>query len=332
MKNRTILIFLLVISILGVVEVRAQAIEIPQALTPKSEASNVTQMIEELLLEQVAEQRGAKGIGTNEEKAIHQLAATLPNSAAFQSYPVSIPGEEQALKKKIPIRILKEPHARIEYDTSQLIKTTEWYSILNEDGYSWPQTWWIEDISFSPSPPVQISPLSGDPCVITANPFEDEQCPRDTDGDGQGEIIFSSTFNSLKDLGIWSITFNGKDVDPEFCWVIDSPPCNIVCKQSAIYPWQETTTIYFLVYNNPPTARITHSPTPAWNQPVTLHAKASDPDGGPIVYRWSVIQKPGASMTSLVNPTSANPILPFSSDKDIGTWKVQRNYSRFRSQ
>lgn len=324
MKNRTILIFFIVISILVVVEVRAQAIEIPQALTPKSEASNVTQMIEELLLEQVAEQRGVKGMGTNEEKAIHQLAATLANSAAFQSYPVSIPGEKQALKKKIPIRILKEPHARIEWEESNLVKDTKWYDgIICEDYYSWPYEWWIVDISFSPSPPVQISPLSGDPCVITANPFEYEQCPRDTDGDGQGEICYSSTFNSLKDLGIWSITFDGTWVDPEFCWIIDSPPCNYVCMQSAVYPWREPVTIFIYVYNDPPTARITHNPTPAWNQPVTLHAKASDPDGGPLTYRWSVIQKPGASMTSFVNPTSANPMLPFSSDKDIGTWKVQ---------
>jgi len=319
MKNRPFLIFLFVISILGVVEAIAQASEIPQALTPKSEASNVTQMTEELLLERAAEQREVKVRGTNEEKAIHQLAATLPNSAAFQRYPVSIPGGEQGLKKKLPIHLLKEHIAGVKDDYTQLVKTTEWYVIFCEDRYSWPYEWWIEDISFSPNPPAQISPLSGDPGVITANPFKVEPCTIDSDNDGQAEIAVSSTFNSLKDLGFWSITFGGTWIDPSYCWDNYMFPCGIECDPNKAFTHEPPTTLYLLVYNDPPTANTYHSPTPAWNQPVTLHANASDPDGGPLVYRWSVIQKPWASMTNLVNPTSANPILPFSSDKDIGT-------------
>jgi hypothetical protein len=120
-----------------------------------------------------------------------------------------------------------------------------------------------------------------------------------------------------------TITWTATYMDPNWCISKpNTPPCNVFCDPIGL-SGPITRSFIFEIYNDPPSANITGSPTPAWNKTVKLNANASDPDGGTLTYNWSVIQRPSGSSTTLNDPKAASPTLAFSSDKDIGQWRVK---------
>jgi hypothetical protein len=211
------------------------------------------------------------------------------------------------------------------FATQQVKSGPREYFVVAEDGHDWAQTWSITNVSFTPqSPGPVISPLGSDPGVRTANPFIVASCPDFFPGSSQGAANFTANFLSLRDLGVWHVTLNGTWFDPDSC--VSSPGaglCGIACDPLLVGSWSAPFTYHITVTNSAPTATISHSPVPAWNQPVTFTAAMSDPDGGTVTGHWSVVQRPPGSTTNLSSMTGASTVLPFSSDHDIGAWRVQ---------
>lgn len=211
-----------------------------------------------------------------------------------------------------------------DFYTSQLAKTTHEYYTFAEDGYLWPfnQTCSATKISSSS---FNMAPGASDPGIQTASPVTNAaSCPIwDFNGDGQAEWHLNFTFNSLHDLGVWQITCDGTHVDPAACASVSNPPCNIACDLNYVTPYSEPARFFVTVFNDPPTASPSHSPSPAWNTTVTLHANASDPDGGSLNYSWSVVNKPSSSTKTLSGTSSASPTISFNNDDDIGDWQFR---------
>ncbi|QSQ22624.1 hypothetical protein JY651_47245 [Pyxidicoccus parkwayensis] len=209
-----------------------------------------------------------------------------------------------------------------DYAGPQQVKTTVGYIEFSEDGYLWPFQVACAQTGFSPAPAVQIAPGSGDPGVATSNPVSlPAGCPIfDTNGNGQPEFNFNLRFNSLRDLGVKTIVCNGTHVDPAYCVSAVSPPCNVVCDLAAVRNFPNPVAFRITVVNSPPTASINHTPTPAWNNTVTLHANSADADGGPLTHAWRIVSKPPMSTATLTNANTANPTITFTSDRDIGTY------------
>src|SRR4030095_5651365 len=206
---------------------------------------------------------------------------------------------------------------------SQKVKTTESYYVFDEYKTLRPYTFDIIDVKFTQqSPAPRISPLSSDPGVTTANPFVLNPCPVDR-GLPVPVAEFSANFKSLKDLGVWRVKLNGTWANPAYCHLANFPPCNIYCDVSGVSNWSEPFTFIITVFNDPPKWSISHSPTPAWNQTVTLNAGANDPDGGPLVYLWDIYQRPPGSTAVLTDRTTATPTIRFSNEKDIGEWRFK---------
>jgi hypothetical protein len=205
----------------------------------------------------------------------------------------------------------------------QQVKTTQDYFLFAEGGYLWPFQVACSQTGFSPGPAVQIAPGSGDPGVATSNPLSAAAgCPIfDSTGDGQPEFHFNMSFNSLRDLGLKTITCNGTNVDPAYCVSASSPPCNVVCDLAAVRNFLAPVSFRITVTNSPPTASPSHTPTPAWNATVTLRSNASDPDGGGLTHAWRIVSKPPMSTATLTGANTANPTIAFTSDRDIGNYQ-----------
>lgn len=206
----------------------------------------------------------------------------------------------------------------------QKVKTTNSYFISSEDGVLWPQTWRVISQTFTPAPSRTISPLASDPGVVTPNPYIISTCPVLPPGGGlQQAVMFSATFNSLRDIGTWHITFDGTWFDPSTCASAYYPPCNILCDPLITSNWSNTFTYHIEVMNSAPSGNITFSPTPAWNATVTLNDNGSDPDGGIVTHHWAILERPTGSTTTLSSTTVANPTIAFSSERDIGHWRFR---------
>ncbi|WP_163994776.1 PKD domain-containing protein [Pyxidicoccus caerfyrddinensis] len=205
----------------------------------------------------------------------------------------------------------------------QQVKTTQGYFEFAEGGYLWPFQVNCAQTGFSPGPSVQIAPGSGDPGVATSNPLSSPGgCPIfDSTGDGQPEFHFNMRFNSLRDLGLKTITCNGTHVDPAYCVSASFPPCNVVCDLAGVSNFPAPVTFRITVTNSPPTASLNHTPTPAWNATVTLRSNASDPDGGGLTHAWRIVSKPPMSTATLAAANTANPTITFTSDRDIGNYQ-----------
>lgn len=210
-----------------------------------------------------------------------------------------------------------------DYTGSQQVKTTEDYYVYSEDGYLWPFQVACAQTGFSPAPAVQIAPGSGDPGVATSNPLSFAGgCPIfDSTGDGQPEFHFNVSFNSLRDLGLKTITCNGTNVDPAYCWSAVNPPCNVVCNLAAVTNFAAPVALRLTIVNSPPAASPSHTPTPAWNATVTLRANSTDADGGGLNHAWRIVSKPATSTATLASANTANPTITFTSDRDIGNYQ-----------
>lgn len=207
---------------------------------------------------------------------------------------------------------------------NQLVKLKKDYYHYADDGTSWVFQATCNITAFQPETrSVVISPLSNDPKVNTATPLSRNACYLTKAPNGQIVGEYFLKFNSLKDLGTWTVTCDGQHIDPSYCYMGSAPPCNIICNPAYATNFKIPAVSHITVYNDPPTANLSHSPAPAWNQTLTLQDNAKDPDGGTLTYRWSILQKPPASSTTLSDDKVANPKLAFSSDKDIGAWKLQ---------
>ena len=209
----------------------------------------------------------------------------------------------------------------------QKVKTTEEYYIYVKNGVDW--VWGMECLvtDFTSSRTAQIAPGSGDP-GFSDNILLRSDCEFPW-LDGQVVFAFNVQFNSLQQLGTWTITCHGYGAVPLWydgygnAYGCEHYGCSLTCHVEVVYELSNNVILHITAWNDPPTASITHSPTPAWNRTVTLRANASDPDGGSLNYTWSVIQRPPGSTKTLNNPNSANPTITFNNDDDIGTWRFQ---------
>lgn len=207
------------------------------------------------------------------------------------------------------------------YTGNQKVKTVEGYSIYVKDGVSFPIPSSLSPtISFTPeNTSVTISPLSNDPRTRTGNPVIIDECLCDPDENGQLNACFDFNFRSLRDLGEWRIRFcNNLHAKPSNC---SGDNCFFSC--SGISPSANCVEYRITVWNDPPSANISPSTTPRWNRTVTMRANSNDPDGGGVVHRWSVIDRPNGSTAALSSTTVENPTMTFASENDIGNWRLQ---------
>jgi hypothetical protein len=175
---------------------------------------------------------------------------------------------------------------------------------------------------------VNISPSSSDPRHSTLPASTVQQVPGhigcgifDSSGDGLPDFNFDFVTNSLEDMGTWTVTCSCLMVDPAYCVSDPSASCGIACDSAGIVSDPDPTTFVITVFNSPPTASITTTPSaPAWNSLVTLHSNANDPDHGTtgLSYHWNITAHP--SGTALSSAAVANPTIQFTSDHDIGHW------------
>lgn len=224
--------------------------------------------------------------------------------------------------------------AGIDVYFDQLVKTSEHHYISHDD--HWPAGWSCVVERFTPDlSGVTISPLCGD-TERTASPLSKTECPVYDSVDDAMAIQFTLNFNSIYDIGEWIIHCGNPDgsvIGPHFVHEScvdesDDYPCGwfptSLSGSCVTYPSEP---VYYIitVTNEAPTATITFSPAPAWNQTLTFDADAEDPDGGSLVYRWSIDNKPDTSTTTLLDAESEHPRLPLSSDDDIGIdeWRIR---------
>ncbi len=200
------------------------------------------------------------------------------------------------------------------------------FSILVEDGVSFPLPSSLQStmlVSFAPTTRnVTIAPGSGDPNTVTANPILINQCLCDPNLDGQLDACFDVLFSSLRDLGEWTISFPAGSLqfDPFNC-VGDA--CNFNCDINTAGVSNNAVTFVLTVFNDPPTANITESSSPRWNETLQLDANSNDPDGGSVSHSWSIISRPPGSTATLTNSSSEVASITFSDEDDIGDWEFQ---------
>jgi hypothetical protein len=209
---------------------------------------------------------------------------------------------------------------------TQKVKSTGSYFIFSEDGHLWPQTWPVVAQNFTPGPSRTIAPSSGDPNAVTANPYVVGNCPVVTSSSPQAGVNFTAHFNSLRDVGTWTITFNGTWFNPDYCGMLTHPPCNILCDPLLLSDWSEPFQYIINVVNDAPTGHVSFGPNPVhWGDNVTLDGNGSDPDGGSVNYQWSIIQQPAGSSATLSSTSIRSPQIHFNHEKDIGHWRFRVN-------
>jgi hypothetical protein len=218
----------------------------------------------------------------------------------------------------LPVSVFGDEHDY--YD--QLVKEMTGYYVFMQGGVDWVFGQECEVIGFTPSRTAQIAPGSGDPG------FSDVILVPDActfpEIDGQVVFAFNVQFDSLTQLGTWDIMCHGFGATPLWCpngcYGCIHYGCTLDCDTEVIYESFNDAYLHITAENDPPTASISHSPTPAWNQVVTLNSNASDPDGGSLNFSWSIIDKPASSIKTLSSTSAANPTIGFTNDDDIGSW------------
>ncbi|OED37786.1 hypothetical protein AB833_22425 [Chromatiales bacterium (ex Bugula neritina AB1)] len=236
-------------------------------------------------------------------------------------YNVAIPCIKSVL---FSITIVVSPVALADFFGDQLVKETYGYYVFPDNGTDWPFSLncnAVKQTSVSTFP----APGNGDPGVQTSNPVRAVAgCPIfDVDGNGQPDHNFDLRFDSLEDQGEWRVTCTGSSIDPAHCVASNSPPCYVACDANFATAYSNASIFNINVFNDLPTASPDHSPTPAWNNTVTLDADAVDPDGGSLSYSWSIVNKPSASNATLNGSNTDTPTISFNDDNDIGFWRFQ---------
>ncbi len=213
------------------------------------------------------------------------------------------------------------------YTGDQLVKETQGYYIYATNGVSfmWSCSCGVTYLGGAPSD-LNISPASGDPQQLTSNPMHIQACAMwDANADGLIDYNFDARWDSLLDLGAWDILCQCGQVDPGYCTSDPNHVCGISCLLNYVYDDGELTEFQIEVYNQLPTANITHSPTPAWNKTLSFDAHGDDPDhpnSSSLKYFWSVTTKPSGGV-SFNNGNSSSPSLAMNSDANIGHWVVK---------
>lgn len=236
------------------------------------------------------------------------------NSSRLSLWPLSMP----LCVLLLTLLCVSNVQAANHYTESVKVKSNLPGGFFIDDGYSATFGFQCVISGFTPqSPAAQIAPGVSDPGhstnigAVSTVPACWMDC-----SSGQCGAVWTWNFPSLQDLGVWSFTCGGLQVDPVNC----TGTCTPQCSSSAIITEAIPYTIDITVWNNPPTASISHNPTPAWNQTVTLDANSSDPDGGSVSHTWSITTRPSGSTTNLSSTSNETPTLNFNSDDDIGNW------------
>ncbi len=208
---------------------------------------------------------------------------------------------------------------------SQLVKTTQAYQLWADDGRSVTSSFVCQVDSFTPDPrAIQIAPATGDSGVRTAQPISFVPYWTVLLPTGQLGMQIYFTFNSLRDVGQWSITCNGTHTDPSYCVSQANPP-GFLCDVNYTVPWVNPYTFFVTVFNRPATANISVAGTRRVGSSVTLNPGASDPDhpGSSLRYDWAITGRPSGSTANLSSTTAAAPTLSFGNKHDIGNWSVR---------
>lgn len=221
----------------------------------------------------------------------------------------------------LPLSAVGDEH--VYYD--QLVKDLVGYYVYAQGGVDWIWGMHCDVQGFTPSRTAQIAPGSGDP-GFSEDILLPESCEFPDIG-GQVVFAFNVQFNSLTQLGTWDIMCHGYGATPLWCpnrcYGCMHYGCTLTCDQEVIYELPDDVYFHITAYNEQPTASISHSPTPAWNQTVTLNSNANDPDGGSLDYSWSITEKPTSSSKTLSSSSAANPTIGFTNDDDIGSWSFR---------
>ncbi len=136
---------------------------------------------------------------------------------------------------------------------------------------------------------------------------------------------------SANDVGTFTVTCTGLRDNFKNCvpWPADWPDCgsSLICGSTTGWPQTPATrTFFFEVYNNAPTARITHTgpgvlagTTVAHNANVTLSSGGADANG-PVTVTWRITSRPMTATAVLSASTGANTTIQFTGERDFGLW------------
>lgn len=208
---------------------------------------------------------------------------------------------------------------------THLVKTVRSYSLCVDDGVDAIFGWECSIVGFTPGRTANAAP-GRDSGVRTTDAnlgLASNACWLDCSS-GQCCASFDFKFSSLRDIGTFQIDCDGLGVIPGGC-VATADGCSLLCDFSLVTPYALSEPLHYFitVYNDPPSASPSHSPSPAWNANMTLSANSNDPDGGALSHTWSITSRPPGSTASLSGASNSSAGLQLSSDADIGTWSFQ---------
>ncbi|HXD32505.1 MAG TPA: hypothetical protein VN643_15390 [Pyrinomonadaceae bacterium] len=202
------------------------------------------------------------------------------------------------------------------FDTSKVKTTSDNWRCLDcrhDDtcncGYV---TWkWINR-GFNPPPVAHtLSPIAADPRVRTAEPMLHPTGPwmgcRDKNSDGWCDMYYDWRTNSLLDVGTF-LYHPGCTYTDDKVHIFDCDP--------------KENTLDLTITNQPPSVSTTMTGTQAIGNSITFNASGTDPDGGPLTYRWR-IDLPATHAATLTTPNSSSVSLRFIDERDISPlWKI----------
>lgn len=162
------------------------------------------------------------------------------------------------------------------------------------------------------SPPVShiLSPIAADPRVRTAEPMIHPTGPwmgcRDLNADRWCDMYYDWRANSLLDVGTFTYNLG----------------CTYTNNVNIFNCDPKENTLELTITNQPANVSTTMTGTPGIGNTITFNATGTDPDGGPLTYRWRIDQ-PATHAAILTTPNSSSVSIRFIDERDIHPlWKI----------
>ena len=164
--------------------------------------------------------------------------------------------------------------------------------------------WRFTLLSFTADSPAP-TPAPGANTPHTANPLSTQFASIDSNNDNWFDIPFNWSTVSVRDVGTYrylvECTYTTDGLTLENC---------------------TSNTLDLVIFNNPPTASISLSGTPAIGQTVTLKANSGDADGGVLKHSWRIVT-PANHAANFASPDLDTTTLALADVLDIGDWHVE---------